>query len=124
MRVCFVPTCVGVCRGLEGLYARVSMFLLCMCQQARRYSIKPQRPINAAVCLTRVEEEEAERGRGGSNSNGGDSDKYVVSDPLIRHQGVCAAIRFKWGVALPCWETEAWQSAGEDVCECKNITSI
>lgn len=51
----------------------------------------------------------------------GDCNKYVVSNPLIRQQGGCGAIRFKWRDALPCWETEAWQSAGEDVCGCKSV---
>lgn len=50
-----------------------------------------------------------------------DCNKYVESNPLIRQQGVCGAIRFKRRVALPCLETEAWQGPGEDVCGSKNI---
>lgn len=51
-----VPTCVGACRRLEA--ARI--FVLSMCQQARGCSIKPQRPVNSAMCT----EEEAKRKRG------------------------------------------------------------
>lgn len=50
----------------------------------------------------------------------GDCNKYVVSNPLIRQQGGCGAIRFKWRCTAML-EDEAWQSAGEDVCGCKSV---
>lgn len=42
---------VGVRRCLNVLFERVWLLVLCVCQQTRRSSVKPQRPINAAVCL-------------------------------------------------------------------------
>ena len=62
------------------------------------------------------EEEQTEEEREGEMeglTSTGDCNKYVVSNPLIRQQGGCGAIRFKWRDALPCWETRSGRVLGK-----------
>lgn len=68
-----------------------------------------------------AEEEEEEQGeREEGETSTGDCNKYVGSNPLIRQQGGCSAIRFKWGVA--CGENiKPGTSLGEMSGGCKNI---
>lgn len=89
--------CVHICEFMwvhVGVLACASVFELFVCQQATRHSIRPQ----SAIKDRDVEEEETRRKREGEEgvTSTGDCNKYVESNPLIRQQGVCGAIRFKW----------------------------